>query len=185
VDQKGFDIFAEVAAELMQENLAIIALGTGDPQYEKLFLALAQKFPAKVGVKIAYDNTIAHKIEAGADMFLMPSQYEPCGLNQIYSLRYGTVPVVRATGGLDDTIVQYNPKTGGGTGFKFDAYTGRALLECVRDAIRVFRDAAAWHAIQTIGMAKEFSWKPSAAAYVTVFEHARRARIPAASVTSN
>ncbi len=185
VDQKGFDIFAEVAAELMQENLAIIALGTGDPQYEKLFLALAQKFPAKVGVKIAYDNTIAHKIEAGADMFLMPSQYEPCGLNQIYSLRYGTVPVVRATGGLDDTIVQYNPKTGGGTGFKFDAYTGRALLECVRNAIRVFRDAAAWHAIQTIGMAKEFSWKPSAAAYVTVYEHARRARIPAASVTSN
>ena len=185
VDQKGFDIFAEVAAELMQENLAIIALGSGDPQYEKLFLALAQKFPAKVGVKIAYDNTIAHKIEAGADMFLMPSQYEPCGLNQIYSLRYGTVPVVRATGGLDDTIVQYNPKTGGGTGFKFDAYTGRALLECVRNAIRVFRDAAAWHAIQTIGMAKDFSWKPSAAAYVTVYEHARRARIPAASVTSN
>ena len=185
VDQKGFDIFAEVAADLMQENLAIIALGSGDPPYEKLFQALAQKFPAKAGVKIAYDNTIAHKIEAGADMFLMPSQYEPCGLNQIYSLRYGTVPVVRATGGLDDTIVQYNPKTGGGTGFKFDAYTGRALLECVRNAIRVFRDAAAWHAIQTIGMAKDFSWKPSAIAYVNVYEEARRGRIPAASVTSN
>ena len=185
VDQKGFDIFAEVAAELLQENLAIIALGTGDPQYEKLFQALAQKFPAKVGVKIAYDNTLAHKIEAGADMFLMPSRYEPCGLNQIYSLRYGTVPVVRATGGLDDTIVQYNPKTGGGTGFKFDAYTSRALLECVRIAIRVFRDAAAWHAIQTTGMAKDFSWKHSAAAYINVYEGAKRARIPAASLTSN
>jgi starch synthase len=185
VDQKGFDIFAEAAAELMQENLAIIALGSGDPPYEKLFQALAHKFPAKAGVKIAYDNTLAHKIEAGADMFLMPSLYEPCGLNQIYSLRYGTVPVVRATGGLDDTIVQYNPRTGGGTGFKFDAYTGRALLECVRNAIRVFRDPAAWHAIQTTGMAKDFSWKPSAAAYIAVYEAALRARIPAASVTSN
>ena len=185
VDQKGFDIFAEAAPELMQENLALVALGSGDPQYEKLFLNLAQKFPAKVGVKIAYDNTVAHKIEAGADMFLMPSQYEPCGLNQIYSLRYGTVPIVRATGGLDDTIVQYNSRTGGGTGFKFDAYTGRALLECVRSAIRVFRDLAAWHAIQTTGMAKDFSWKPSAAAYVNVYEEARRARIPAVAVTSN
>src|SRR5271156_4565983 len=103
VDQKGFDIFAVAAAELLQENLALVALGSGDPQYEKLFLALAQKFPSKVGAKIAYDNTLAHKIEAGADMFLMPSRYEPCGLNQIYSLRYGTVPIVRATGGLDDT----------------------------------------------------------------------------------
>ncbi len=185
VDQKGFDIFAEAAAELLQENLALVALGSGDPQYEKLFLALAQKYPSKVGVKIAYDNTIAHKIEAGADLFLMPSRYEPCGLNQIYSLRYGTVPIVRATGGLDDTIVQYNAKLGGGTGFKFEAYTGRALLECVRTALRVFRDPAAWHAIQTAGMAKDFSWKTSASAYVTVYEEARRGRIPLASVTSN
>ena len=185
VDQKGFDIFAVAAAELLQENLALVALGSGDPQYEKLFLALAQKFPSKVGAKIAYDNTLAHKIEAGADMFLMPSRYEPCGLNQIYSLRYGTVPIVRATGGLDDTIVQYNPKTGGGTGFKFDAYTGRALLECVRNAIRVYRDPAAWHAIQSAGMAKDFSWKTSAGAYVTVYEEVRRGRIPMASVTSN
>ena len=185
VDQKGFDIFAEAVAEMMQENLALVALGSGDAQYEKLFLALAQKFPSKVGVRIAYDNPVAHKIEAGADMFLMPSRYEPCGLNQIYSLRYGTVPIVRATGGLDDTIVQYNPKTGGGTGFKFDAYTGRALLDCVRNAIRVFRDPAAWHAVQTAGMAKDFSWKPSAGAYVTVYEEVRRGRIPTASVTSN
>jgi len=185
VDQKGFDIFAVAAAELMQENLALVALGSGDPQYEKLFVALAQKFPSKVGAKIAYDNTLAHKIEAGADMFLMPSRYEPCGLNQIYSLRYGTVPIVRATGGLDDTIVQYNSKSGDGTGFKFDAYTGRALLECVRTAIRVYRDPAAWHAIQSAGMAKDFSWKTSAGAYVTVYEEVRRGRIPMASVTSN
>jgi starch synthase len=185
VDQKGFDIFAEAAAELMQENLALVALGSGDARYEKLFLALAQKYPSKVGVKIAYDNTLAHKIEAGADMFLMPSRYEPCGLNQIYSLRYGTVPIVRATGGLDDTIVQYNSKTGGGTGFKFEAYTGRALLECVRTTVRVYRDPAAWHAIQTAGMAKDFSWKTSAAAYVTMYEEVRRGRIPMASVTSN
>jgi starch synthase len=185
VDQKGFDIFAEAAAELLQENLALVALGSGDARYEKLFLALAQKYPSKVGVKIAYDNTLAHKIEAGADMFLMPSRYEPCGLNQIYSLRYGTIPVVRATGGLDDTIVQYNSKTGGGTGFKFEAYTGRALLDCVRTTVRVYRDPAAWHAIQTAGMAKDFSWKTSSAAYVAVYEEVRRGRIPMASVTSN
>src|SRR6202046_872482 len=184
-DQKGFDLIAQVAGKMMKEDLSLVVLGTGQAEYERLFKLMAERYPGSVGVKIAYDDALAHKIEAGADMFLMPSRYEPCGLNQIYSLRYGTVPVVRATGGLDDTIVQYNPKIGGGTGFKFEAYTGQALLESVRSAIRVFRDAAAWHAIQTAGMAKDFSWKASAAAYVTVYEEVRRERIPAASVTSN
>ncbi len=108
----------------MKENVALVALGTGEPQYEKLFRSLADKNPARVGVKIGYDNTLAHKIEAGADVFLMPSRYEPCGLNQIYSLRYGTVPVVRATGGLDDTIQNFSAKSQQGTGFKFDEYDG-------------------------------------------------------------
>ena len=103
-DQKGFDLMEEIADELLEEDLAIVALGTGEAKHERMFRELAQRFPARMAVKIAYDNTLAHKIEAGADMFLMPSRYEPCGLNQIYSLRYGTVPVVRATGGLDDTI---------------------------------------------------------------------------------
>src|SRR5579862_4508718 len=103
-DQKGFDLVAEAAGELLKEDLAIVALGTGDAKYERMFRELAQEHPTRVAVRVAFDNTLAHKIEAGADMFLMPSRYEPCGLNQIYSLRYGTVPIVRATGGLDDTI---------------------------------------------------------------------------------
>ncbi len=101
-------MIAEAATGLLDEDLAIVALGTGQPQYEKFFQDLAAKYPARVGVKIAYDNALAHNIEAGADMFLMPSRFEPCGLNQIYSLRYGTVPIVRATGGLDDTIENFN-----------------------------------------------------------------------------
>src|SRR5258707_10270452 len=120
---------------------------------------LAKKYPEKLSVKIAYDNAIAHKIEAGADIFLMPSRYEPCGLNQIYSLKYGTVPVVRATGGLDDTIEAFDPETGSGTGFKFEAYDGKALLASVRQALSVFRDEpAAWRRLQTTGMVKDFSW---------------------------
>jgi starch synthase len=178
VDQKGFDLIAQVAEELMDENLALVALGTGQPEYEKLFKGLAEKYSARVGVKIGYDNTLAHKIEAGADMFLMPSRYEPCGLNQIYSLRYGTVPVVRATGGLDDTIQSFASKTHQGTGFKFEEYDGAALLGCIRAALKAYRDPKVWHAIQANGMAKDFSWKASAAAYVTLYEAAKRARIP-------
>ena len=132
VDQKGFDLLAEAADELLEEDLAIVALGTGVPKYEKMFLALAQRYPARVAVKVAYNNVLAHKIEAGADLFLMPSRYEPCGLNQIYSLKYGTVPVVRATGGLDDTIENFDLATGRGTGFKFGEYTAAALLGAVR-----------------------------------------------------
>lgn len=184
VDQKGFDLIAEVCAELMQEDLTLVALGTGLPQYEKLFKDLAEKYPSRLGLKIGYDNALAHRIEAGSDMFLMPSAYEPCGLNQIYSLRYGTVPVVRATGGLDDTIQNFDPKTGQGTGFKFEEYSGKALLKCLRTALKTYRDRAAWRKLQANGMAKDFSWKASAAAYVTVYEAARRARIPAVARTS-
>jgi starch synthase len=183
-DQKGFDLIAEVAADLMKENLAIVALGTGAPEYEKLFQTLAEKNSGRVGVKIGFDNVLAHKIEAGSDMFLMPSRYEPCGLNQIYSLRYGTVPIVRATGGLDDTIQNFDPETQQGTGFKFSAYDGGALLACVRTALKTYRDPKAWHAVQANGMAKDFSWTASAAAYVTLYEAARRARIPRAAGTS-
>jgi starch synthase len=178
VDQKGFDLIAQISGELMKENLALVALGTGQPEYERLFKQLAEKYPGRVGLKIGYDNTLAHKIEAGSDMFLMPSRYEPCGLNQIYSLCYGTVPIVRATGGLDDTIQSFVPKTQQGTGFKFEEYDGGALLACVREALKTYRDAKAWHAVQANGMAKDFSWKTSAAAYVTLYEAAKRSRIP-------
>ena len=112
-------------------------LGSGDPEYETMFRDLAQAYPDKVGLRIGYDNGLSHRIEAGADMFLMPSHYEPCGLNQIYSLRYGTIPVVRATGGLDDTIDE-------DTGFKFREYSGSALLDAIRAALDAYRDAGQW-----------------------------------------
>ncbi len=184
-DQKGFDLIAQVADELLAEELTLVALGAGEPKYEQLFRDLARRFPGKVGAKIAYDNALAHKIEAGADMFLMPSRYEPCGLNQIYSLRYGTVPVVRATGGLDDTIEPFDAKSGRGTGFKFDAYEGRALLACARQALKAYKDQKAWRKLQTNGMAKDFSWQTSAAEYARLYEAARNARIPRAAGTSN
>jgi starch synthase len=185
VDQKGFDLIAETAPELMKEDFALVALGNGDAKYEKLFQDLAAKYPSRVGVKIAYDNVVAHKIEAGADMFLMPSRYEPCGLNQIYSLRYGTVPVVRATGGLDDTVEAFDAKTGKGTGFKFEAYEGAALVKCVREALAAYADLRLWRSLQTNGMAKDFSWKASAAQYVKLYEAAKQSRIQAVAATSN
>jgi starch synthase len=183
-DQKGFDLIAQEAPQFMKENLAVVALGTGQKEYETLFKELAAKYPAKVGVKIGYDNALAHMIEAGSDMFLMPSRYEPCGLNQIYSLRYGTIPIVRATGGLDDTIQNFDSRTQQGTGFKFEEYTGEALLQCVRAALKVYAKPKAWQALQAQAMAKDFSWKASAAAYVTLYEAARKARIPQPVLTS-
>jgi starch synthase len=174
--QKGFDLIAEVADRLVREPLRMVVLGTGEKQYEFLFQRLAQQFPQIFAVKIAYDNKLAHKIEAGADMFLMPSRYEPCGLNQIYSLRYGTVPIVRATGGLDDTIEHFNPQTGKGTGFKFYDYHGEALLGVVREAIAAFADKRAWHQIMRNGMVKDHSWSNSAREYARVYEKARQLR---------
>jgi starch synthase len=174
--QKGFDLIAAVADRLMREPMLMVVLGTGEKQYEYLFQRLAQQFPHKFAVKVAYDNRLAHKIEAGADIFLMPSRYEPCGLNQIYSLKYGTVPVVRATGGLDDTIEHFNPHTGAGTGFKFHDYHGEALLGAIREAIAAFADKTAWHRIMRNGMLKDYSWTNSAREYVRVYEKARQLR---------
>lgn len=184
-DQKGFDLLEEIADELLEEELVIVALGAGDAKHERKFRELAQRFPARLAVKIAYDSTLAHKVQAGADMFLMPSRYEPCGLNQIYSLRYGTVPVVRATGGLHDTVEAYDPRSGQGTGFKFQEYSGQALLEAVRQALAVYGDTAAWRRLQINGMAKDFSWGTSAAEYGRLYEVARNVRIPKAIGASN
>ena len=183
-DQKGFDLLTQVADALMQENLAIVALGAGEAKHERMFRELAQQFPKRLAVKIAYDNTIAHKIEAGADMFLMPSRYEPCGLNQIYSLRYGTVPVVRATGGLDDTIEPYDRAAGRGTGFKFSEYTGKALLGALHEALALYPDKVAWRRLQTNGMAKDFSWNASALEYARLYDVARKGRIRTAATSS-
>jgi starch synthase len=175
-DQKGFDLIADRAHEMLREDVMLVVLGTGDRRYEDLFRALANAYPGRVGVKFAYDNAIAHKIEGGADIFLMPSRYEPCGLNQIYSLKYGTVPVVRATGGLDDTVENFDVEHGTGTGFKFSEYTGAAFLYAVKQALQHYADERIWKRIQLNGMVKDFSWKTPAAEYAKIYEAARAVR---------
>jgi starch synthase len=174
--QKGFDLIAQIADRLAREDMIIVALGAGDKEYEELFLRLNRQFPHKIAVKVAYNNEIAHKIEAGSDMFLMPSRYEPCGLNQIYSLKYGTVPIVRATGGLDDTIEPWDSRSGKGTGFKFTDYTGEALLHTIKEALQAYRDQTSWQVLMRNGMAKDFSWNASAKEYVRVYERVRQLR---------
>jgi starch synthase len=184
-DQKGFDLIAAIAMDLMLEDVILTVLGTGDRRYEELFETLANEFPGRVGVRIGYDNELAHKIEAGADMFLMPSRYEPCGLNQIYSLKYGTVPIVRATGGLDDTVESFDVEHGTGTGFKFEPYTGVALLDAVRLALHHFADERIWKRIQLNGMSRDFSWKRPATEYAKLYKAARLARNQIFVATSN
>src|ERR1700692_1862450 len=154
----------------------MVVLGSGDKLFEEMFQRLHKQFPNKIAVKVAYDNAIAHKIEAGADMFLMPSRYEPCGLNQIYSLKYGTVPIVRATGGLDDTIEPWDARTGKGTGFKFAEYTGEALLLAVKAALQAYRDQTSWQVLMRNGMAKDFSWNASAREYGKIYERVKQTR---------
>jgi starch synthase len=160
--QKGFDILADAASRLLQEDVNLVVLGSGDLPYESMFRALAQAYTEKVGLRVGYDTALSHRIEAGADMFLMPSRYEPCGLNQIYSLKYATVPVVRATGGLDDTIDD-------STGFKFRDYSGDALLETVRLALKAYQDLNQWVQRMRRGMEKDFSWSASAGEYVGLY----------------
>jgi starch synthase len=174
--QKGFDLIAQVMDRLAREDVVIVALGSGDRRYEEMFLRFKKQFPQKIAVRIAYDNAVAHKIEAGADMFMMPSRYEPCGLNQIYSLKYGTVPIVRATGGLDDTIEPWDARTGKGTGFKFSEYSGESLLLTIKEALRAFRDQSSWQVLMRNGMSKDFSWTNSAKEYGRVYERARQSR---------
>ena len=174
--QKGFDLIAQIMDRLAREEMIVVALGAGDKQYEEMFLRLNKQFPNKIAVKVAYDNAIAHKIEAGSDMFLMPSKYEPCGLNQIYSLKYGTVPIVRATGGLDDTIEPWDARTGKGTGFKFTDYNGEALLLTIKLALQAFRDQTSWQALMRNGMNKDFSWNASAREYGKIYERVKQMR---------
>lgn len=167
--QKGFDLIAEIAEDMARLPLIVTVLGSGDKEYQDLLMKLSRELPAKFAVKVAYDNALAHKIEAGADMFLMPSRYEPSGLNQMYSMKYGTVPVVRATGGLDDSIEPWDGK-GKGTGFKFSSYSGAAMLSAIQDALKVFADKPSWRQLMINGMKKDFSWTNSAREYVKIYE---------------
>lgn len=171
-DQKGFDLIAEIIDDLMKLDLYFILLGTGHEKYHKLFRHVGEKYPQKAGIRIAYDNAIAHKIEAGADMFLMPSRYEPCGLNQLYSLKYGTVPIVRATGGLNDTIQPFAPEAAAGTGIKFKAYKAADLFSTIKAALAAHQDQKTWKALMLRGMAADFSWDFSAQEYEKLYRKA-------------
>lgn len=166
--QKGFDFIVEIMDRLVQEDMVLVMLGNGEEYYERLLTEMAERYPSKVRVQVKYDNVIAHKVEAGSDMFLMPSRYEPCGLNQIYSLKYGTVPVVRATGGLEDTIDEQ--PDGGGNGFKFWGYNAGALFDALQRALTVFRDKETWTKMMQRGMAEDFAWDKPAQEYLRVYE---------------
>jgi starch synthase len=173
VEQKGIDLVADVLDKMMELDLQLVLLGTGDKWAHEFFQAAQVRYPQKIGVALRYDNVLAHKIEAGADMFLMPSRYEPCGLNQMYSLAYGTVPIVRATGGLDDTVENFNPTTGQGTGFKFLRPTPEELLNAIYPAIlNFYTNKTGWIRLMRNGMLKNFSWDVSAGEYIKLYERA-------------
>ena len=172
VDQKGLDLIREARSSLVELGATFTVLGTGAAVYEDMWRELAAAYPSQFGVRIGFDEELAHLVEGGADLFLMPSRFEPCGLNQMYSMRYGTIPVVRATGGLEDTVVPFDPVSGTGTGFAFRDYSVPAMLAAVRDALGVYATPARWRVLQTSGMGCDFSWGASAAAYVQVYERA-------------
>jgi starch synthase len=168
-DQKGFDLIGESIDDLMKMNCQMVLLGTGDKRYHDMFEKAARKHPQKLGVALTFNNELAHLIEAGSDMFLMPSRYEPCGLNQMYSLRYGTIPVVRATGGLDDTIQDCSATGGTGTGFKFTGYSSAEMLKALQRALKAYADQATWKKLMKNAMAKDFSWESSAKKYIQLY----------------
>ncbi|MCF7797488.1 MAG: glycogen synthase [Candidatus Marinimicrobia bacterium] len=168
VDSKGFELLIPLEEELMTMPLQWTILGSGETRFEDLFRQWAERYPEKVAYHQGYDAALSHLIEAGADMFLMPSKYEACGLNQIYSLRYGTIPIVRQTGGLADTVQAWNGACG--TGFNFQFYSPFALLQAINQALQVFRDKPAWHTLMHNAMSQDFSWERSARAYMEIYQ---------------
>ena len=186
VDQKGFDLLASLGDELTSIDASWVVLGTGEPRYQALWTGLAARYPDRVGARIGFDEGLAHLIEAGADIFLMPSRFEPCGLNQMYSLRYGTVPVVHGVGGLLDTVADHAAGRARSTGFVFRQYTPESLRAAIERALALFHDPPAWRALQAAGMRADNSWDRSAREYVRIYRRVvsaasgRAARLPGA-----
>ena len=167
--QKGFDLFTKILDKIVGLDVGIVVLGSGDKAIQEAIQGAIDRYPGRVGVSMGFNEPLAHRIISGADIFLVPSMYEPCGLTQMYALRYGTVPVVRATGGLDDTIVQYDPKTGEGNGFKFGPYKPASFLAAIRKAVKLFQNAGAWNKLVANGMKADFSWDRSAQRYMDLY----------------
>jgi len=176
VEQKGIDILTSAASEILRSGAQIAVLGTGEPKYEAMWRDLAEHHQGTLSLTLGFDAALAQRIYAGCDMFLMPSRFEPCGLGQLISFRYGTVPVVRAVGGLADTVRDADADRRRGTGFSFTAYTSDALADAVRRALRAYRDEARWDALRQRVMRLDHSWTASAKRYVQMYEAARQAR---------
>jgi starch synthase len=168
--QKGFALCEQVLPSLLhRERFQLIVTGTGERHFERMFRALSEQFPTQVRFQNAFDNEMAHQVEAASDFFLMPSRYEPCGLNQMYSLKYGTVPIVRKTGGLADTVDLWSPRTGRGTGIVFESFDASALRWAITSALDVFREKAAYARLQQNGMARDFSWEHQVLEYEQLY----------------
>jgi starch synthase len=167
--QKGIDLIMQVAAEVLATGSYIVSLGSGEERYEDFWQRLRDLAPRQVGIYRGYSESLSHKIEAGADIFLMPSKFEPCGLNQMYSLRYGTVPIVRAVGGLDDTVETFDSVAGWGNGFKFGPYRADKFLERIYEAIFAYNQPDTWRKIQLNGMAADNSWENAARNYFELY----------------
>ena len=173
-DQKGLDILAPAVEGLVKRGIQLVLLGTGEEKYHQLFRDLGKKYPRQMGIHILFDAKLAKRIYAGSDVFLMPSRYEPCGLGQLISLRFGTVPLVRETGGLADTVKDFNPTSGEGTGFVFKEYDTKAFLAAVDRALTTFRDEKLWSKLVKNGMKCDFSWHASAKKYLELYERVER-----------
>lgn len=174
MEQKGIDLILECLPEILTHPLQFVLLGSGNKGFEQRLHNFAESHPDKISITIGYDETLAHLIEAGADIFLMPSRFEPCGLNQIYSQRYGTIPVVRKTGGLADTVVDTLPdslKNNTATGLVFNEATPGALMEAIKRALILYSHPKTWKQLQTNGMQKDYSWSKSAKQYMTLYSH--------------
>ena len=169
-DQKGVDIQLGALEEMLNANMQFILLGSGSPDYERGYNTLARRFPGKVAVRIGYDEQFAHRIEAGCDFYLMPSQFEPCGLNQMYSLRYGTIPIVRATGGLDDSVIDYAQDPVRANGIKFHEYSNRALAKAIRKALAIYAQPELLRRYQRNAMKSDYSWEQTVEEYVKIYE---------------
>jgi len=169
-DSKGIDLVQKIFNNLMKLDIQLIILGTGDQKYHAFFDKMNMKFKDKFASYLGFNDELAHLIEGGADIFLMPSKYEPCGLNQMYSLKYGTVPVVRETGGLADTVIKYDEKSGEGNGFMFSKYDSKDFLTEIKRALKIYKDKKAWFKIMRAGMKQDFSWTSSAKKYVELYK---------------
>jgi starch synthase len=176
-ERKGIDLVENILDDLIKLGAGFVLQGTGEERHQYLLQEISARHPGRMGLHVGYTDELAHQIIAGADIFLMPSRYEPCGLDQLYCLRYGTIPVVRATGGLDETIQEHDPATGEGSGFKFAGYTPAELLGAVQRALAVHQDRAAWEALMRRNMALDFSWDHVAPKYLELYRQAREKRL--------